>query len=217
MQRAAHVRTSQLFCVELDRTYKCFIIINPAHYSPLLDIGLSNCSPSRSIFGYSHSSCSSSYQPSCPSRHSTLHLPKCGPHSRTRLPQRLSVIRLIWPAHCHFKVIIRCTMSLTLIFCRITSFGIQSRRVTIKLLSIARWAWTCGPTSRDVTWVSNSQRRMSWPVERADWRLSSLGLMGSTMKRLNVISQMLPNPTEFFYLPRLQSFFYPKLQYFLEL
>jgi hypothetical protein len=25
-----------------------------AHYSPLLDIGLSNFSPSRSIFGYSH-------------------------------------------------------------------------------------------------------------------------------------------------------------------
>jgi hypothetical protein len=25
-----------------------------AHYNPLLDIGLSNCSPSRLIFGYSH-------------------------------------------------------------------------------------------------------------------------------------------------------------------
>jgi hypothetical protein len=27
---------------------------SPAHYSPLLDISLSNYSPSRSIFGYSH-------------------------------------------------------------------------------------------------------------------------------------------------------------------
>jgi hypothetical protein len=30
-----------------------------AHHSPLLDIDLSNCSPSRSIFGYSHSAPSS--------------------------------------------------------------------------------------------------------------------------------------------------------------
>jgi hypothetical protein len=28
--------------------------LSSAHYSPLLNIGLSNCSPSRSIFGYSH-------------------------------------------------------------------------------------------------------------------------------------------------------------------
>jgi hypothetical protein len=27
---------------------------------------------------------------------------------RTRLPPRLSVLRLIWPAHCHFIVLIRC-------------------------------------------------------------------------------------------------------------
>jgi hypothetical protein len=32
--------------------------------------------------------------------------------------------------------------------------------------------------------------------------------VGSTMKRLDVVCQMLPNPAEFFYLPRLQSCFY---------
>jgi hypothetical protein len=29
-----------------------------------------------------------------------------------------------------------------------------------------------------------------------DWRLSSLGFVGSTMKRLDEVSQMLPNPAE---------------------
>jgi hypothetical protein len=73
---------------------------------------------------------SSSRQPSCVNRHSTWHesghltlrLPRRGLHSRTRLPQRLSVLRLIWPAHCHFSTLIRCAMSVTLVLCRITWF-----------------------------------------------------------------------------------------------
>jgi hypothetical protein len=35
-------------------TYQLITISRAAHHSPLLDIGLSNCSPYRSIFGYSH-------------------------------------------------------------------------------------------------------------------------------------------------------------------
>jgi hypothetical protein len=43
-------------------------------------------------------------------------------HSRTRLPQRWSVLRLVWPAHCHFSMLIRCAMLVTLVLCRITWF-----------------------------------------------------------------------------------------------
>jgi hypothetical protein len=45
-----------------------------AYYSPLLDIGLSNVSPSRSIFGYSYPAPASRYsirRSSCANRHST--------------------------------------------------------------------------------------------------------------------------------------------------
>jgi hypothetical protein len=115
-----------------------------AYYSPLLDIGLSNVSPSRSIFGYSHPSPASrpaqivtppDLRASCP----TLRLPRRSLHSITRIPQRLSVLRLIWPAHCHFSMLIRCAMSVTLVLCRITWFRIRSRRETPSIdLSIAR-------------------------------------------------------------------------------
>jgi hypothetical protein len=37
----------------------------------------------------------------------TLRLPRRGLHTRTCLPLRLSVLRLIWPAHCHFSMLIR--------------------------------------------------------------------------------------------------------------
>jgi hypothetical protein len=84
---------------------------------------LSNCSASRSIFGYSYPA-----PASCPaSLHLAwgLRLPRRCLHSRTRLPQRLSVLRLIWPAHCHFSMLIRCAMSVTLVLCRITWFRIR--------------------------------------------------------------------------------------------
>jgi hypothetical protein len=47
----------------------------------------------------------------------TIHSPRRGLHSTTRLPQRLSVLRLIWPAHCHFSMLIRCDLSVTLDLC----------------------------------------------------------------------------------------------------
>jgi hypothetical protein len=50
-----------------------------------------------------------------------LHLSRRGLHSRTRLSQRLSVLRLIWPALFHFSKLIRCAMSVTIVLCRITS------------------------------------------------------------------------------------------------
>jgi hypothetical protein len=56
-----------------------------------------------------------------------LCLPRRGLHSRTRLPELLLVLRLIWPAHCHFSMRIRCAMSVTLVVCRITSFRVPQR------------------------------------------------------------------------------------------
>jgi hypothetical protein len=64
-------------------------------------------------------------QPSCANRHSTW--PEDVPHYvyldavstpefvTFNLPQRLSVLWLIWPAHCHFSMLIRCAMSVTLV------------------------------------------------------------------------------------------------------
>jgi hypothetical protein len=72
-----------------------------AHYSPLLDIGLSN-TPFRSIFGYSHLVPASRLRKSslhlARGRH-TLHLLRRDLHFKIRLPHRLSVLWLIWPAH----------------------------------------------------------------------------------------------------------------------
>jgi hypothetical protein len=111
-----------------------------AYYSPLLDIGLFNVSPSRSIFSYSHKAPASrlaqivtppGLRASCTTFTS---LPRRGLHSRTRIPQRLSVLRLIWPAHCHFSMLIRCAMSVTLVLCRITWFRLRSRRETLSIV-----------------------------------------------------------------------------------
>jgi hypothetical protein len=92
----------------------------------LLDIGLSNCSPFRSTFGYSHPAPAS--RPSQITETRSLRLPKRGLHYRTRLLQRLWVLRQLWPAYYHFSVHIRCAMSVTLGLCRITSFQILPRR-----------------------------------------------------------------------------------------
>jgi hypothetical protein len=40
--------------VEFNQFFFCSSSLSSAHYSPLLNIGLSNLSPSRSILGYSH-------------------------------------------------------------------------------------------------------------------------------------------------------------------
>jgi hypothetical protein len=83
------------------------------------------------IFGYSYPA------HTCRPAQSSLHLawgrpkqrlPKCDLHSRTCLLQLLSVLPLIWSAHFHFNVLIRCAMSVTLVFCGITSFRIRSSR-----------------------------------------------------------------------------------------
>jgi hypothetical protein len=113
-----------------------------ADYSPLLDIELSNFTPCHSIFGYSHSvSASRPAQIVTPPglRASYTTFTGCRLHSRTRLPQRLSVLRLTWPAHCHFSMQIRCAMSMTLVLCRIIWFRIRSRRETPSIaLSVDR-------------------------------------------------------------------------------
>ena len=63
-----------------------------------------------------------------------------GHHSRTFPPQRPSVLRAMWPAHCHFNRQILRAMSVTLVLLRIYSFPSLSRRETLSIaLSIARW------------------------------------------------------------------------------
>ena len=69
----------------------------------------------------------------------TLRLPVRGRHSRTFLPHRLSVLRAMWPAHCHFNLQILRAMSVTLVLRRISVFRILSRKATPSIaLSIAR-------------------------------------------------------------------------------
>jgi hypothetical protein len=96
-----------------------------AHYSPVLGIGLLLRKLSLHLaWG-----------------RPTLRLTRRGFHSRTRLPQRLSVLRLMWPAHCHFSMLMRCALTVTLVLCQITWFRIRSLRETPGIaLSIARWA-----------------------------------------------------------------------------
>jgi hypothetical protein len=68
--------------------------------------------------------------------HPTLRLPTRGLLSRTRLPQPLSILRLIWPAHCHFSMLIRCAMSVTLVLCRVQVTDIAHRTVKIIIISL---------------------------------------------------------------------------------
>jgi hypothetical protein len=113
-----------------------------AHHSPLLATGLSNCSPSCSIFGYYGIQLLSAVLRKLSVHLAwglTLRLPRRGLHSRTRLPQLTSVLRLIWPALCHFSMLIRYAMSD--FSSLLNSFRIRSRRETPSIgLSISRWA-----------------------------------------------------------------------------
>jgi hypothetical protein len=122
-------------------------------------------SPPQSTAGYRPFNCSPSTQssgtrtmPAVPRKLSlhqawgrpTLRLPRFVSHSRTLLPQLLSVLRLIWLAHCHFSVLILCAMPVTLVLCQITSFRIRFRKKCI-VLSIPRWTslnlWTSSAES----------------------------------------------------------------------
>jgi hypothetical protein len=88
------------------------------HHQPITvhctDKGLSNFSLTRSIFSYFH--------PAPASRPAQIVTPPVLRPSYTtftetqsplqiRLHQRLLVLRLIWPAPCHFSVLIQCAMS----------------------------------------------------------------------------------------------------------
>jgi hypothetical protein len=74
------------------------VMSSSAHYSPLLGIGLSNFSPTRSIFGYSHTA-PASRPAQIITSHSlqrpTLRLPRRSLQFRTLLHQRLLILRLI--------------------------------------------------------------------------------------------------------------------------
>ena len=70
----------------------------------------------------------------------TLRLPRRGLRSKTRLLQQPSVLRQIWPAHCHFSLLILRAMSITLVLSQIISFLILFARVTP---SIARPITRC--------------------------------------------------------------------------
>ena len=71
----------------------------------------------------------------------SLRLPIRGLHLRTRLPQRSLVLWLIWPAHCHFSLLILWAMSTTFVLCRITSLRIRSRRKTSNILCTIRYKY----------------------------------------------------------------------------
>lgn len=58
----------------------------------------------------------------------TLRIRVCGCHSRIVRPQRLSVLRAMYPAYCHVSLEIWQTV--TLVILHISSFLIQSRRET---------------------------------------------------------------------------------------
>jgi hypothetical protein len=108
------------------------------------------------ISGYSHPASASRpaqiVTPFLAWAYPTLRLPRRGLHSRPRLPRWLSVLRLIGPAHCHFSMLIRCAMSVTLVLYRITWFQIRSRREIPSIaLSIARSATLNLWTSRVVS------------------------------------------------------------------
>ena len=71
----------------------------------------------------------------------TLRFPIRGLHSSIVFPHRPFDIRAIWPAHCHFSLLIRWAMSTTFILLRISSFTIRSRTETPSIgLFVARWA-----------------------------------------------------------------------------
>jgi hypothetical protein len=86
---------------------------------------------------------SSSCQPSCANHHSTwpegvLHYDYLDLVSTPELVYPSGCRFYGWYCHCHFSLLIRCAMSVTLVFCRITSFRIRSRRETSSIaLSIA--------------------------------------------------------------------------------
>jgi hypothetical protein len=99
-------------------TFRWVILdFSSAHYSPLLDIGISNFSPSRSIFGYVHPApASRPPQIVTPSglRASYTTLTETRSPLQKSLPKRLSVLQLIWPAHYHFSMLIWCAKSVNL-------------------------------------------------------------------------------------------------------
>jgi hypothetical protein len=136
---------------------------------------------------------SSSRQPSCANRHSTW--PEGVLHYVYL--DSVSTPELVYPSGCrfygwygqrrHFSMLIRCAMSVNLALCRISWFRIWSRRETPSIaLSIARWATLNLWTSLAVSVHVSAPYIM---VERTDWRLSSLAFVGSTVKRLDVVSQ----------------------------
>jgi hypothetical protein len=112
----------------------------------------------------------------------TLRLPRRGLHFRTRLSQRLSVLRLIWLAHCYFSMLTRCAMPVTLVLCRITWFQIRPRRETPNIaLSLARWATLYLWNSRAVSVHVSAPYVMTGRTNWLKTFLSSLGFMASTM------------------------------------
>jgi hypothetical protein len=111
-----------------------------AERRPLLDIGLPQSSPRRSVLCCPHIAASRDLHqivgPPCGLP--TLRLPVRGRHSRTFPPQRPSVLLAMCRAHCHLRSAIRRTMSVTLVLLRISSFLIRSRKETPSIaLSIA--------------------------------------------------------------------------------
>ena len=127
------------------------IIIISAERRPLLDIGLPQTSPHRSVLWVSHPADARSLDQVIASPRGRpwkmLRLPVRGRHSRTFQPQRPSVLRAMCPAHYHLSLAIPRAISVTLVLLRIqfsiyssTKFWVQwsSLRLTFKYNSWMR-------------------------------------------------------------------------------
>jgi hypothetical protein len=81
----------------------------------VLHIGLSNITPSHSIFGNTHPApvnrLAQIVTPPGLRASNTMFTKTRSPFQNSFTP-RLSVLRLIWPTHCHFSVLILCAPSL---------------------------------------------------------------------------------------------------------
>jgi hypothetical protein len=102
-------------CIAINKTSSSS---SSTHYSPRLAIGLSNCSPSRSIFSYLHLVPASRSAQIITAPEGVLHYVYLDAVSISELVYP-SGLRLLWPTHCHFSMLVLCAMSVTLVFCRI--------------------------------------------------------------------------------------------------
>jgi hypothetical protein len=103
---------------------------SPVHYSSLLDIDLSNFSPSRSIFGYLHPAPASRSAPPPGLRASYTTFTE----TLSPLQNSFTLAVVGCTADTTSPLLLQRAMSVTLVFCRIASLWIRSRRETSSIV-----------------------------------------------------------------------------------